>query len=73
MITRCFFVFSCLQEKVYSGSHNAIHVWNATGTFKLEAEIPHGYGSVYSLAVTKKYLVVGKPHELHVCIIMCIS
>lgn len=49
------------QEKVYSGSHNAIHVWDATGKFGLEAEIPHNYGSVYSLAVTKKYVIVGKP------------
>ena len=48
------------QEKVYSGSHNAIHVWDATESFKLAAEIPHNYGSVYSLAVTKKYVIVGK-------------
>lgn len=47
------------KEKVYSGSHNAIHVWDATGKFQLEAEIAHNYGSVYSLAVTKKYVIVG--------------
>ncbi|CAB3981639.1 E3 ubiquitin- ligase TRAF7-like [Paramuricea clavata] len=47
------------KEKVYSGSHNAIHVWDATGSFQLDAEIAHAYGSVYSLAVTKKYVIVG--------------
>jgi hypothetical protein len=35
-------------------------VWDATGSFQLDAEIAHTYGSVYSLAVTKKYVIVGR-------------
>ncbi|KAJ8303340.1 hypothetical protein KUTeg_019736 [Tegillarca granosa] len=47
------------KDKIYSGSHNTIDIWDTTGTFNLKGKIDHQFGSVYSLAVTKQYLIVG--------------
>lgn len=50
----------CFQEKLYSGSHNVVHIWDATGSFDLRGTIDHSLGSVYSLAVTKHFILVGE-------------
>ena len=52
--------FLCFQEKLYSGSHNVVHIWDATGSFDLRGTIDHSLGSVYSLAVTKHFILVGE-------------
>ena len=49
-----------LQEKLFSGSHNLVHVWDATGSFGLRGTIDHSFGSVYSLAATRQFIIVGK-------------
>jgi E3 ubiquitin-protein ligase TRAF7 len=55
------------KEKVYSGSHNTIHVWKTSEKFSLCGKLDTSYGSVYSLAVTKQYLIVGTYNQnLHV-------
>ena len=48
------------QEKLFSGSHNLVHVWDATGSFGLRGTIDHSFGSVYSLAATRQFIIVGK-------------
>lgn len=45
---------------MYSGSHNKVHAWKATEDFGLVSEIQTQYGTIYSMAVTKLYLIVGK-------------
>ena len=40
-------------------------MWDATGLFQLDAEIAHSYGSAYSLAVTKKYVIVGEDRPVY--------
>jgi hypothetical protein len=49
----------CFQERLYSGSHNAIDVWESTGSFQSLGKIDHECGSVYSLAVTKMFIIAG--------------
>jgi len=46
------------REKIYSGSHNTIYVWDAYN-FALKGRVDHNHGSVYSLAVTDQYLIMG--------------
>ena len=53
-------ILSCWQEKLFSGSHNVVHIWDATGSFGLRGTIDHSLGSVYSLAVTRQFIIVGK-------------
>ena len=57
-----FYIFfsKILQEKLFSGSHNLVHVWDATGSFGLRGTIDHSFGSVYSLAATRQFIIVGK-------------
>ncbi|XP_071957640.1 E3 ubiquitin-protein ligase TRAF7-like isoform X1 [Antedon mediterranea] len=47
------------KEMLYSGSHNAIHVWSSDGDFNLKRKLEHTYGSVYSMAITDLYLIIG--------------
>ncbi|CAH3032173.1 unnamed protein product [Pocillopora meandrina] len=55
------------REKLYSGSHNVVHIWDATGSFDLRGTIDHSLGSVYSLAVTKHFILVGTYNQnIHV-------
>ena len=55
------YIFSkIIQEKLFSGSHNLVHVWDATGSFGLRGTIDHSFGSVYSLAATRQFIIVGK-------------
>ena len=62
LTTKLFFsaLFFGSQEKLFSGSHNVVHIWDATGSFGLRGTIDHSLGSVYSLAVTKHFIIVGK-------------
>eukprot|EP00794_Sanderia_malayensis_P000342 gene342-975_t len=46
------------REKIYSGSHNTVHIWDAN-TFALRGKVDHSHGSVYSLGVTSRYLIIG--------------
>ena len=48
-----------LQDKVYSGSHNTIEIWDAVGKFNLKGKIDHKFGSVHSLAVNSQYVFAG--------------
>ncbi|CAL1535281.1 unnamed protein product, partial [Lymnaea stagnalis] len=47
------------KDKIYSGSHNAINVWETSEDFQKLATIEHECGSVYSLAVNKTYIIAG--------------
>lgn len=45
---------------LYSGAHNTIHVWQAQNPFPLRNKIESmGFSSIYSLATTAQFLVVG--------------
>ncbi|XP_022110487.1 E3 ubiquitin-protein ligase TRAF7-like isoform X2 [Acanthaster planci] len=47
------------KEALYSGSHNVVCIWDATGQFNLKRKLEHQYGSVYALAITPKFIIVG--------------
>ncbi|OWF34765.1 E3 ubiquitin-protein ligase TRAF7-like isoform X1 [Mizuhopecten yessoensis] len=47
------------KDRLYSGSHNTIDIWDTTGTFDLKGKIDHAFGSVYSLAITHQYVIAG--------------
>ncbi|XP_074645437.1 E3 ubiquitin-protein ligase TRAF7-like isoform X2 [Tubulanus polymorphus] len=47
------------KDKVYSGSHNTIEMWDASGKFNLRGKIDHKYGSIHSLVLTSKYIIAG--------------
>lgn len=47
------------KKKVYSGSHNTVHIWEAVQPFNPIGQLAHSYGSVYSIAVTSIYLIIG--------------
>ncbi|XP_076470506.1 E3 ubiquitin-protein ligase TRAF7-like isoform X2 [Babylonia areolata] len=47
------------KDKLYSGSHNAIDMWETSGSFQSLGKIDHECGSVYSLAVTKQFIIAG--------------
>ncbi|XP_038067895.1 E3 ubiquitin-protein ligase TRAF7-like isoform X2 [Patiria miniata] len=47
------------KEVLYSGSHNTVCLWDATGQFNLKRKLEHEYGSVYALAITSKYIIMG--------------
>ena len=50
-----------IQVRLYSGSYNKIHVWKASDNFALVHEFETQYGAIYSLAVSKKYIITGEP------------
>ncbi|XP_068695016.1 E3 ubiquitin-protein ligase TRAF7-like [Montipora capricornis] len=47
------------RENLFSGSHNVVHIWDATGSFCLRGTIDHSLGSVYSIAATRHFIIVG--------------
>lgn len=47
------------KECLYSGCHNTIGIWNTSGSFQHLGNIPHNYGSIYSLAITHEFLIAG--------------
>ncbi|XP_003383841.1 PREDICTED: E3 ubiquitin-protein ligase TRAF7-like [Amphimedon queenslandica] len=51
------------KDFLYTGSHNKLHVWKVGGNFSLVNEMGLNYGAIYSLAVTKKYLIVGTHNQ----------
>ena len=55
------------QELLYSGSHNTVAVWDTMGQFALKRKLDHEFGSVYSLLITKQYIIIGRlvMHFLH--------
>lgn len=48
------------QDKLYSGSHNTIEIWDALSKFNLRGKIDHKFGSIHSLAITSQYILAGK-------------
>ena len=48
------------QDVVYSGSHNKVHIWRASEDFTVIKELQTQYGTIYAMAVTKAYLIVGQ-------------
>ncbi len=52
------------QENLYSGSHNIVYIWDATGQFTLKRKLEHEYGSVYSIAITSQYIILGTRGEI---------
>nr|XP_022342955.1 E3 ubiquitin-protein ligase TRAF7-like isoform X1 [Crassostrea virginica] len=52
-------VVSLDKECLYSGCHNTIGIWSTSGSFQHLGNIPHNYGSIYSLAITHDFLIVG--------------
>ncbi|XP_048577065.1 E3 ubiquitin-protein ligase TRAF7 isoform X2 [Nematostella vectensis] len=55
------------REKLISGSHNVIHIWDTSGSFALRRKIDHTHGSVYSITVTKQFIIVGTYNQnIHV-------
>ncbi|WAR12330.1 TRAF7-like protein [Mya arenaria] len=47
------------RDKLYSGSHNTINIWSITEPFSLKGKVDHQFGSIYSLAITSKYIIAG--------------
>jgi len=47
------------KDKLYSGSHNTIEIWDATGQFNLRGKLDHTFGSVHSLELTSQYILAG--------------
>lgn len=47
------------KECLYSGCHNTIGIWSTSGSFQHLGNIPHNYGSIYSLAITHEFLIAG--------------
>ncbi|XP_052234114.1 E3 ubiquitin-protein ligase TRAF7-like isoform X2 [Dreissena polymorpha] len=47
------------KDKLFSGSHNTIDIWSVTEPFSLRGKVDHQFGSIYSLAVTSKYIIAG--------------
>ncbi|KAK3803306.1 hypothetical protein RRG08_021504 [Elysia crispata] len=47
------------KDRLYTGSHNAINVWETKENFEKLGTIQHECGSVYSLAVSKTYIIAG--------------
>lgn len=56
-------VYDKRKNLLYSGSHNKIHVWKMGGDFPLVNQTSTSYGAIYSLAVTKKYIIVGTHNQ----------
>lgn len=49
------------QTELYSGSHGVVDIWELkSGKFGLSGKITHTHGSVYALAVTSQYIIVGE-------------
>lgn len=58
--TRNWLLLQCLfKECLYSGCHNTIGIWSTSGSFQHLGNIPHNYGSIYSLAITHEFLIAG--------------
>ena len=55
-------IICLVQDLLYSGSHNTIEIWDATGKFNLKGKISHTYGSVHCMAITQRYIVAGEIH-----------
>ncbi|KAK2144505.1 hypothetical protein LSH36_750g01001 [Paralvinella palmiformis] len=47
------------EDMLYSGSHNTIDIWHTKDDFTLRGKISHTFGSVYALAITELYIIVG--------------
>lgn len=47
------------KDCLYSGCHNTIGIWSTSGSFQHLGNIPHNYGSIYSLAITHEFLIAG--------------
>nr|XP_006816455.1 PREDICTED: E3 ubiquitin-protein ligase TRAF7-like [Saccoglossus kowalevskii] len=47
------------KGRLYSGCHNTIYVWDTGNKFALKRKLDHTHGSVHSLCITPKYLIVG--------------
>ena len=46
---------------MYAGCHKKVYVWRVTGSFEqITTEIDTDYGTIYSLAVSKKHLIIGR-------------
>lgn len=51
------------KDKLYSGSHNAIHLWETSRSFQSLGIISHEGGSVHSLAVNKLFIIAGSINQ----------
>lgn len=47
------------QDCLYSATNNRILLWKGSDDFSLQNELDTQYGAIYSLAVTKKYIITG--------------
>ncbi|XP_077983339.1 uncharacterized protein LOC144438177 [Glandiceps talaboti] len=47
------------KGRLYSGGHNSIYVWDTSNKFALKRKLDHTHGSVHSLCITGKYLIIG--------------
>eukprot|EP00057_Strongylocentrotus_purpuratus_P000842 XP_001184524.2 PREDICTED: E3 ubiquitin-protein ligase TRAF7 isoform X2 [Strongylocentrotus purpuratus] len=47
------------MERLYSGSHNSLSVWDTKPPFALKRKLDHTYGSIYSIAITHQYILLG--------------
>ena len=52
------------QDVLYSGSHNAIEIWDTQGKMRLCGTIRHNHGSVHALTVTDKYIITGNEGKI---------
>ena len=47
------------QDRLFSCSFNKIHVWKASESFALLHQTETQYGAIYSLAISKNYIITG--------------
>ncbi|ESO09466.1 hypothetical protein HELRODRAFT_190506 [Helobdella robusta] len=47
------------KDKLYSGSHSTVNLWSATYPFELLGTIKNQFGSVDSLVVSNKLIIIG--------------
>ncbi|XP_072169667.1 uncharacterized protein [Diadema setosum] len=47
------------MERLYSGSHNSLSVWDTKPPFALKRKVDHTYGTIYSIAITPQYVLLG--------------
>lgn len=52
-------VLSSDKAVLYSGSHNAVNIWDTTEPFSSLGKVDHEFGSIYALALTDLHIIVG--------------
>ena len=49
-----------IQDYIYSTTNNRLQIWKASDNFGLVNEVETQYGAIYSLAVSRRFVVTGE-------------